>query len=352
MSDLYRKLRIPRPDDFHHHARDGSVLGDVLQHTAKQFRRAIIMPNLKPPVRTLDDALAYKERILSHTQTNFPNFLPLMTLYLTDTTTSEEIERSFASGHVFAVKYYPAGATTNSDFGVTNIERVYPVLETMARIGMPLLIHGEVTDSEVDVFDREKEFLETILKPLVKRLPSLKIVAEHVTTAEMAAYVTSGEAPNLAATITAHHLLYNRNDIFRGGVSPHMYCLPILKRERHRKALLSAVASGCPRFFIGTDSAPHAVSAKESSCGCAGIFTAHAAIELYAEAFASVDALDRLEDFACRFGAEFYGLPVCNDDHIELIEESWTVPESYSFGEAIVRPLRAGQEIRWRIDSN
>eukprot|EP01039_Chlorochromonas_danica_P008399 gene8399-9258_t len=340
-------LEIIQPDDFHHHLRDGEVLPHVLQHAERQFKRIIAMPNLKPPVRTLADALAYRERILSNCQGAFE---PLMTLYLTDNTSPEEVVAAHGSGVVYAVKYYPAGATTNSDLGVSHIDKVHAVLLTMEDIGLPLLIHGEVTEKEVDIFDREEVFIRTILQPLIMtRYPRLKVVMEHITTKQAVEFIRDAPA-NIVATITAHHLLYNRNDIFRGGVCPHMYCLPILKREEHRQALLTAATSGSPKFFLGTDSAPHSVENKESACGCAGIFTAHAAIELYAEAFESVDALDKLEGFASIYGQQFYGLPL-NQKKVRLVKESWNVPETLPFGSSTLKPLRAGQAVTWKIES-
>eukprot|EP00607_Mallomonas_marina_P008223 CAMPEP_0182416062 /NCGR_PEP_ID=MMETSP1167-20130531/55_1 /TAXON_ID=2988 /ORGANISM="Mallomonas Sp, Strain CCMP3275" /LENGTH=348 /DNA_ID=CAMNT_0024588387 /DNA_START=23 /DNA_END=1069 /DNA_ORIENTATION=- len=339
------------PDDLHHHLRDGDFLKDTVGHAEKQFGRIIAMPNIKPPVRTTAEASEYHNRIKENSSTT-SKLQVLMTLYLTDTTTPEEINLAKASGIVFAVKYYPAGATTNSEFGVTHISKVKPVLERMSELSMPLLIHGEVTDPSIDVFDREKIFIDTILTPILQDFPNLKIVMEHITTEEAAQFVMSQpEGTNLAATITAHHMLYNRNDIFRGGINPHMYCLPILKRERHRQALLQAATSGSPRFFLGTDSAPHPVEAKQSSCGCAGIFTGHAAMELYAEAFESMNALDKLEAFACVNGARFYGLPLPSGTKRRLIKKSWTVPMTYPFGSAVVKPLRAGEEIHWSIET-
>jgi dihydroorotase len=305
------------------------------------------MPNLKPPVTTVAAARSYRERILG--TLGATSFEPLMTLYLTDNTPPAEIERAAASGFVKAVKYYPAGATTNSDSGVTDLRKCDAVLGAMQEARIPLLVHGEVTDAEVDVFDREAVFIERILVPVVRRFPRLKIVLEHATTHEAVAFVE--RAPeNVAATLTAHHLLMNRNAIFAGGIRPHLYCLPVLKREPHRRALVKAATSGNPKFFLGTDTAPHARAAKESCCGAAGIYTAHAALELYAEAFDAADALDRLEAFASHFGADFYGLPR-NKGKITLDRVEWTVPESYSFGDETVVPLRAGGEIRWRLAS-
>ena len=341
-------LKIARPDDFHAHFRDGQVLGSVVGATARQFARAIAMPNLKPPVVTVAQAKAYRKRILDALPKGTA-FEPLMTLYLTDNTDSAEIERAAKSGFVRAVKYYPAGATTNSDSGVTDLRKCDAVLEAMAAAGIPLLVHGEVTDPDVDVFDREAVFIDRTLGPLVKRFPRLKIVVEHLTTHEGAVFVE--RAPeNVAATITAHHLLMNRNSIFAGGINPHHYCLPILKREPHRRALVKAATSGSPKFFLGTDSAPHARASKESCCGTAGMYTAHAALELYAEAFEDADALDRLEGFASRFGADFYGLPR-NAGTVTLEREEWEVPAEYPLGDATVVPLRAGQKLRWRCST-
>ncbi len=336
-------LTLTRPDDWHVHLRDGDMLAAVLPDTARRFARAIVMPNLKPPVRTVAEADAYRGRIMAALPAGLP-FEPLMTLYLTDNTSPEEILKARASGFVHAVKYYPAGATTNSDSGVTDIGRVAAALEAMQEAAMPLLLHGEVTDPGVDVFDREAVFIERVLAPLLQRLPRLKVVLEHITTRQAAEFVTA--APdNVAATITAHHLLYNRNAMFQGGMRPHYYCLPVLKREVHREALVAAATSGNPKFFLGTDSAPHAASAKETACGCAGIYTAHAAIELYAEAFEAADALDRLEGFASHFGPGFYGLPR-NTDTISLVRESHTVSAGHDGG---ITPLRANEQLAWRL---
>ena len=341
------RLTLPRPDDWHLHLRDGVTMAAVLPHTARRFARAIIMPNLKPPVTTTEQALDYRQRILAAIPEGV-RFSPLMTLYLTEQTPVEEIVRAKRSGQVFAVKLYPAGATTHSDAGVRDVERVLPVLEKMAELGLPLLIHGEVTDPRVDVFDREARFIDRILAPLLERLPQLKVVLEHITTREAVEFVsTAGD--NLAATITVHHLLLNRNALFSGGIRPHHYCLPVLKRETHREALIAAATSGSPRFFLGTDSAPHPRHTKESGCGCAGIYTAHAAIELYAEVFEQAGALDRLEGFASRFGADFYGLPR-NRETITLIKEPWHVPRHYPLGAGTaVVPLRAGERVGWRL---
>jgi dihydroorotase len=339
-------LTIDRPDDWHVHLRDGEVMKSVVGATARQFGRAIVMPNLKPPVTTVELARAYRERILAALPAG-SDFEPLMTLYLTDNTPPGEIEKAAASGFVKAVKYYPAGATTNSDSGVTDIRRCDAVFEAMAAHRVPLLLHGEVTDPEVDVFDREKVFIETVLRPLERRFPKLRMVLEHITTREAALFVSSAPE-NIAATITAHHLLLNRNAIFAGGVRPHHYCLPVLKRETHRLSLLKAALSGNRRFFLGTDTAPHSKGAKESCCGAAGIYTAHAALELYAEVFEREGALDRLEGFASHFGPDFYGLPR-STRKVTLAKEPWEVPASYPFGPETVVPLRAGERLAWRF---
>ena len=343
---MAESLTITRPDDWHAHLRDGELMESVVGATARQFARAIVMPNLKPPIVTTKQAQAYRERIRAALPKKSA-FEPLMTLYLTDDTPPAEIERARAAGFVKAVKYYPAGATTNSASGVTDIRKVEAVLEAMQGAGMPLLVHGEVTDPEVDVFDRETVFLERTLAPLVKRFPKLKIVLEHITTHEAAAFVE--RAPeNVAATITAHHLLMNRNALFSGGLRPHHYCLPVLKREPHRRALVKAATSGNPRFFLGTDSAPHTRGNKEMDCGHAGIYTAHAALELYAEAFEIAGALDKLEGFASHFGADFYGMPR-NKGKVKLEKAQWKVPAEYPFGAETVVPLRAGQTLGWRL---
>lgn len=340
------KLTITRPDDWHLHLRDGETLKAVLPDTAHRFARAIVMPNLRPPVTNVDLALAYRERILEAVP-NGLQFEPLMTLYLTDNTTGAEIKKASESGFVHAVKYYPAGATTNSDSGVTDLNKCSQVFEVMQNLGMPLLMHGEVTDGDVDVFDREKVFIDRNMKPLLARFPELKVVFEHITTRDAAQFVTAAPA-NVAATITPHHLLMNRNAMFAGGMRPHHYCLPILKREEHRQALVEAAISGSPKFFLGTDSAPHPKSAKESACGCAGMYSAHAAIELYAEVFDAENALAKLEAFASFYGADFYGLPR-NQDHITLVKESWQVPAEMEFGDDVLVPLRAGQSVQWRM---
>ena len=338
-------LTITRPDDWHLHVRDGQALGTVVPHTAAQFARAIIMPNLKPPVTTAEQARAYAERIRAAVPAGMA-FEPLMTLYLTDNLPPEEIARAKAAG-VVALKLYPAGATTNSDAGVTDIRKTHKTLEAMQREGLLLLVHGEVTSPDIDLFDREAVFIEQQLAPLRRDFPELKIVMEHITTKEAAEYVTQA-GPYLGATITAHHLLFNRNAIFTGGIRPHYYCLPVLKRETHRQALVAAATSGHPRFFLGTDSAPHPAHLKEHASGCAGCYTAHAAIEMYAEAFDNAGALDRLEGFASFHGADFYGLPR-NTGQITLRRESWTPPESYAFGEAELKPLRSGDSLPWRL---
>ena len=340
------QLTLTRPDDWHLHVRDREVLTDVVPHTARQFARAIVMPNLKPPVTTTSQALAYRERILAAVPED-QAFTPLMTLYLTDETSPEEIRRAKDSGHVYAVKLYPAGATTHSDAGVTNIRKTYAVLETLQEVGLPLLVHGEATDPAIDVFDREEVFIEDTLVPIVQHFPELRIVLEHITTAGGVAFVQEA-GRQVAGTLTAHHLLMNRNALFAGGLRPHHYCLPVLKRESHRLALLDAATSGDPAFFLGTDSAPHPRGAKESSCGCAGIYTAHAALELYAAAFEEAGALDRLEAFASFYGPDFYRLPR-NTDQITLTREEWTVPETYRLGNDSVVPLWAGKTLRWRL---
>jgi dihydroorotase len=340
-------LTLTQPDDLHLHLRDGAALEAVLQDTVRRFARAIIMPNLKPPVRTTQQALGYRERILGALPEDSA-FQPLMTLYLTEDTPPEEISRAKLCGHVHGVKLYPAGATTHSDEGVTRLSRCFRVFERMEQLGVPLLVHGESTDPMIDVFDREKAFIEESLGPLLDRFPQLRVVLEHITTREAVQYIeVTGE--NVAATITAHHLLMNRNALFMGGIRPHHYCLPVLKRETHREALVEAATSGNPKFFLGTDSAPHARSAKEAACGCAGMYTAHAGIELYAVAFEEADALDKLDDFASRFGADFYGLPR-NTGTIRLLREEWTVPETLPFGADKLVPLRAGEKLPWRVD--
>jgi len=342
-------LTLARPDDWHLHLRDGAALKAVLPDTARRFARAMVMPNLDPPVRTLDDARAYRERIRAALPAGL-RFEPLMTLYLTDRTTPEEVVRAHESGLVHAVgEAFFVGATTNAAWGVTDFARCDPVFAAMEAIGLPLLLHGEVTDADVDVFDREAVFIERHLIPIVERFPRLKVVLEHITTREAADYIRAAP-PNVAATITAHHLLINRNAMFRGGMRPHFYCLPVPKRELHRQALVAAATSGNPKFFLGSDSAPHAKSAKESACGCAGCYTAHAAIELYAEVFEAAGALDRLEDFASHFGPDFYGLPR-NAETLTLVREAWQVPERLPFlpNDPLV-PLRGGETVAWRLE--
>lgn len=341
-----QQLTIARPDDWHLHLRDGALMQSVVQDTARQFARAIVMPNLRPPVTTIEHAHAYRERIIAALPPG-TKFEPLMTLYLTDCTSAAEIRRAKQSGIVHAVKFYPAGATTNSDSGVTDMRKTYPALEEMQRCGMPLLVHGEATDPDVDVFDRETVFIERILIPLLKDLPQLRVVFEHITTRDAVQFVV-GAPSHIAATITVHHLLYNRNAMFSGGLRPHYYCLPVLKREVHREALGKAATSGNPKFFLGSDSAPHGQHTKESACGCAGCYTAYAAVELYAEAFEQLNALDRLEGFASFFGADYYRLPR-NSDKITLRKESWKVPDSMVFGEHRLVPLRAGENIAWKF---
>ncbi len=343
---LPTSLRLVRPDDWHLHLRDGAMLASVLPHTARQFGRAIVMPNLRPPVTTTQLALEYHARILAALPAG-SKFEPLMTLYLTDNTPAEEIQRAKESGVVHALKLYPAGATTNSDAGVTNLRKCAATLEAMQRLGVPLLVHGEVTDPAIDIFDREAVFIETVLQPLRRDFPELKVVLEHITTKDAADYVASADH-HLAATITAHHLLYNRNEIFKGGIRPHYYCLPVLKREQHRLALLDVATSGNPRFFLGTDSAPHAKDLKEHACGCAGCYTALHALELYAQAFESVGKLDMLEGFASLFGPQFYNLPV-NQEHVVLQRKPWVIPATIPAADTVIVPLDAGQELAWQM---
>jgi len=342
-------LTLTRPDDWHLHVRDGAMLAAVLPHTARQFARAIIMPNLKPPVTTTEHARAYRERILAALPAG-ARFEPLMTLYLTDNTDADEIRRAKASGFVHGVKLYPAGATTNSDAGVTDLRKCAKALDAMQAVGMPLLVHGEVTSADIDLFDREKVFIDRVMTPLRRDFPALKVVFEHITTKDAADYVrTDTAAPGLlGATITAHHLLYNRNAIFQGGIRPHYYCLPVLKRETHRVALVEAATSGDRRFFLGTDSAPHPKGLKEHACGCAGCYTALHALELYAEAFDNAGALDKLEGFASFFGADFYGLPR-SAEQVTLRREPWTLPAELAAGDTLVVPLRGGESIGWRL---
>ncbi len=340
------RITIIRPDDWHVHLRDGVVMRGVLQDTARQFGRAIIMPNLTPPVTTTVQALAYRQQIL-HALPAGSTFEPLMVLYLTDDTTAEEIHRARDSGVVHAVKLYPAGATTNSAAGVTDLRKCMKALEAMQSVGMPLLVHGEVTDAEIDIFDREAVFIDRVLEPLRRNLPDLKIVFEHITTRDAAQYVEQAVGP-IAATITAHHLLYNRNELFKGGIRPHYYCLPVLKRETHRQALVAAATSSSDRFFLGTDSAPHARGLKEHACGCAGCYTALHAMSLYARAFEQAGALDRLEAFASINGPRFYGLPQ-NADRITLVRQAWTVPAELHVESTAIVPLNAGETMDWML---
>jgi dihydroorotase len=339
-------LTITRPDDWHVHLRDGVLMQSVVGATANAFGRAVVMPNLQPPITTVAAAGAYRERIAAALPAT-SRFAPLLTLYLTDTTPIAEVVQARRSGFIIGVKLYPAGATTNSASGVTAIERVYPVLEAMQKHALPLLVHGEVTTSEVDVFDRERVFVESVLARILRDFPELRVVLEHVTTREAAEFIAAAPA-NVGATITPQHLLYSRNALLAGGIRPHFYCMPILKREAHREALVKAATNGNPKFFLGTDSAPHARDAKQSACGCAGCYTAHAALELYAEAFEAAGALDKLEGFASFHGADFYGLPR-NGDTVTLAREAWTVPAEYVFGSQVVVPLNAGQTMRWRL---
>ncbi|MCY4043885.1 MAG: dihydroorotase [Cellvibrionales bacterium] len=338
-------LTITQPDDWHIHLRDGELLSRTVPDASRQFSRAIIMPNLVPPVVNTEHAYAYRKRIIQHIPEGNP-FNPLMTLYLTDNTTKNDIIEASNSGFVRAVKLYPAGATTNSDSGVTDILKKGDVFEQMQKQGMPLLIHGEVTDNEIDIFDREAVFIEQTLAPLLKKYPDLKVVLEHITTKDSVDFVKESSS-NLAATITAHHLLFNRNHMLAGGIRPHYYCLPILKRDLHQKALIEAATSGNKKFFLGTDSAPHATLSKESSCGCAGCYTAYAAIELYATAFEAANALDKLEAFAAFYGADFYGLPR-NDNKIHLKKRDWQMPKTLNFGDSSLTPLLAGETITWQ----
>lgn len=343
---MTKQITITRPDDWHIHLRDGKGLEVAALDAAKQFGRAIVMPNLRPPVTSSQLAAEYRQRIMNALPVG-TGFEPLMTLYLTDNTAADDIFQAKESGQVYAIKLYPAGATTNSDSGVTDLANCADALKAMQEVGMPLLTHGEVTDADVDVFDRERVFIERHMKKLVATYPDLKVVFEHITTKDAADFVMSA-GKNIAATITAHHLLMNRNDIFVGGIRPHHYCLPILKRETHRQALVEAAISGNKKFFLGTDSAPHPKGAKESDCGCAGIYTAHAAIELYAEVFEAANALDKLEAFASFNGADFYGLPR-NTDTITLVKESWQVPASYPYDGDVLVPMRAGSDIAWSV---
>lgn len=346
LAGTMQTLTLTRPDDWHVHLRDGEALKTVLPYTVRQFARAIVMPNLKPPVRSLADAAAYRDRILAAIPPG-QSFEPLMTLYLTDNTSPEDIKAAQASGFVKAVKYYPSGATTNSEFGVTDIRQCDRVFESMQQVDLPLLLHGEVTDQTVDIFDREKVFIDQQLIPLRQRFPGLRLVLEHITTADAVEFVLA--SPNMAATITPQHLLFNRSRIFQGGINPHFYCLPILKRETHRQALVKAATSGNPKFFLGTDSAPHGRDRKESACGCAGCFSALHAIELYAEVFDQADALDQLEAFASFHGPDFYHLPR-NPGQITLTQTPWRVPDELPFPETGLVPLGAGQEMRWKME--
>ncbi len=344
-----KEITLTRPDDWHVHLRDGDALVNTCADMARYMNRAIVMPNLTPPARTVAEATAYYDRIRAAMRDLPRRFEPLMTLYLTDQTDPAEIEIAAASDHVHAVKLYPAGATTNSEAGVAHLESLFPVLAAMEECDLPLLIHGEVTDHDIDIFDREKVFIDRHLVPIAARFPGLRIVLEHITTRDAVQFVR--EAPdNVAATITAHHLLLNRNDMLVGGIRPHYYCLPILKRRLHQNELLEAATSGSPKFFLGTDSAPHGTLTKESSCGCAGVYTAHAALELYAEAFESVDALDRLEPFAAHFGPDFYRMPR-NTDTITLRREPWQVPDRLPLGDTHLTPMRAGEQVVWRVVS-
>ncbi|MGC2166221.1 MAG: dihydroorotase [Gallionella sp.] len=343
-----QQLAITRPDDWHLHLRDGVLMQSALRDSARQFARAIVMPNLRPPVTTTQAAREYRARIVGALPSG-SSFEPLMTIYLTDNTSADEIRRANASGIVHGVKLYPAGATTNSDAGVTDLHNTYPALDAMQQCGMPLLVHGEVTDPNVDIFDREAVFIERVLQPLLKDMPGLRVVFEHITSKQAAQFVADAPA-HIAATITAHHLLYNRNAMLVGGIRPHYYCLPVLKREAHRTALLTVATSGSAKFFLGTDSAPHAQHTKETSCGCAGCYTAFAAIELYAEAFESANALDRLEGFASFYGADYYGL-ARNKTTVTLRKTMWQVPDSLEFGEHRLVPLRAGETLAWKLES-
>ncbi|MBV8635415.1 MAG: dihydroorotase [Burkholderiaceae bacterium] len=343
---MTQSLTIIRPDDWHLHLRDGAALATVLPHTARQFARAIVMPNLKPPVTTTEQALAYRERILAALPKGM-SFEPLMTLYLTDNTHPDEIRRAKDSGVIHAVKLYPAGATTNSDAGVTDLAKCTKVLETMQEVGMSFLVHGEVTDGEIDLFDREAVFIERVMQPLKRNMPALRVVFEHITTKEAAHYVMDADE-TVGATITAHHLLYNRNEIFKGGIRPHYYCLPVLKRETHRRALVAAATSGSAKFFLGTDSAPHAKGLKEHACGCAGCYTALHAMELYAQAFDQAGALDKLEGFASLHGPAFYGLPP-NGSSVTLERKSWTIPAELPFGDGTIVPLNGGEAMAWKL---
>jgi len=346
MDKMTDRLTIAQPDDWHLHVRTGSILKTVIAHSARQFGRAIIMPNLKPPVTTVEHAMAYRDEIIAALPAGLM-FKPLMTLYLTGNTSIEEVKKAAESEHIYAFKLYPAGATTNSDAGVANIAAAYPIFAAMEKHNIPLLIHGEATNAEYDVFDREKIFIDNQLSQITQQFPALRVVVEHLTTQEAVQFVESS-SKNIGATITPQHLLYNRNAILAGGIRPHFYCLPILKREHHRLALLNAATSGNPKFFLGTDSAPHLTSLKENACGCAGCYSAHAAIELYAEAFEQADALDKLEGFASFYGADFYHLPR-NTHTISMEKQSWTVPMEYGDNDNPVTPLRAGEKLHWKV---
>jgi len=342
------QLTLTQPDDWHLHLRDNAALKRTVVDTARYFSRAIVMPNLRPPITTTALAIEYRDRILDACPTG-NNFMPLMTLYLTDNTSEDEVQRAYDSGIVQAFKLYPAGATTNSDAGVTDLKLCAPALTAMQRLHMPLLVHGEVTSPEIDIFDREKVFIDQVMRPLLHEYPTLKVVFEHITTADAVDFVLESDA-RIAATITPHHLLLNRNDLLVGGVHPHNYCLPVLKRNSHQQALIKAATSGNAKFFLGTDSAPHAQNVKENACGCAGIYSSHAAIELYAEAFEAANALDKLEGFASHFGADFYQLPR-NTAMITLHKESWLVPKTYPLGDQLLIPMRAGEMIKWKVIS-
>lgn len=339
-------IELTRPDDWHLHLRDGAALASVVGHSARQFGRAVVMPNLKPPVTTVESALAYRQRILSALPQG-AKFEPLMTLYLTEATPLNEVAKAAADPRIVACKLYPAGATTNSDAGVGRLDRIYPLLEAMEKHDLPLLVHGEVTDPAIDIFDREKAFIDRELDAITRRFPNLRLVLEHATTADGVQFVRSS-GPTVAATLTAHHLLYNRNALFAGGLQPHFYCLPVLKREIHRQALLEAASSGEAKFFLGTDSAPHARNQKESACGCAGCYVAHAALELYAEAFESIGKLKNLERFASFNGPDFYRLPR-NTTRVKLVKTAWVVPSDLPFGEERLTPLRAGKTLGWKL---
>lgn len=342
------KLIITRPDDWHIHLRDNEFLATTVTDVARYFGRAIVMPNLKPPITSCAQAMAYRQRILAQLNPS-SGFDPLMTLYLTDNTSAEEIADACDNRHIHAIKYYPAGATTNSDAGVTRLENCYPLLEIMAERGLPLLLHGEVTDSDIDIFDREQVFIERTLAPLSQRFPNLKIVMEHITTADAVQFVQEAPA-TIAATVTVQHLLFNRNDMLAGGIRPHFYCLPILKRNRHQQAILHAVTGGSRKFFLGTDSAPHIKETKETSCGCAGCYTAPAAIELYANIFEQMNALEHLEGFASHYGPDFYGLPR-NSDQITLVKQPWQIPSQVAVGNHQLIPLLAGETINWQVSN-